>query len=93
MRFRKLLVVWSVFWAIAAVLLLVLWIRSYRWSDSVVVYLSKWSFDCASVKGQLLASGPRSTDEWPAVRSGDVFEWQFNTGPVDLVYKQPKPFF
>jgi hypothetical protein len=29
MRFRKLRIAWSVFWGIACVLLIVLWVRSY----------------------------------------------------------------
>ena len=33
MRFRKLRIAWSVFWAMAAVLLIALWVRSYRVSD------------------------------------------------------------
>jgi hypothetical protein len=37
MRFRKLRVAWSVFWGLAAVLLIVLWVRSYWWVDSVHV--------------------------------------------------------
>src|ERR1043165_6999457 len=33
MRFRKLRIAWSVFWGIACVLLIVLWVRSYSTSD------------------------------------------------------------
>jgi len=35
MRFRKLRIVWSVSWGIAAVLLCVLWARSYSWWDEL----------------------------------------------------------
>jgi hypothetical protein len=35
MRFRKLRIAWSVFWGILALLVTVLWVRSYWWSDSV----------------------------------------------------------
>jgi hypothetical protein len=34
MRFRKLRIAWSVFWGLACVLLIVLWVRSYWWSDT-----------------------------------------------------------
>jgi hypothetical protein len=34
MRFRKLRIAWSVGWGIACVLLIVLWVRSYSWSES-----------------------------------------------------------
>ena len=37
MRFRKLRIAWSVFWGVAAVLLTVVWVRSYWWSDVVWV--------------------------------------------------------
>ncbi len=33
MRFRKLRIVWSVVWGLAAVLLIVLWVRSRHWYD------------------------------------------------------------
>jgi hypothetical protein len=35
MRFRKLRIAWSVFWGLAAVLLIVLWVRSYSRYDCV----------------------------------------------------------
>jgi hypothetical protein len=35
MRFRKLRIAWSVFWGLVSVLLMVLWVRSYWWSDSI----------------------------------------------------------
>jgi hypothetical protein len=35
MGFRKLRIAWSVFWGLAAVLLIVLWVRSYRISDTI----------------------------------------------------------
>jgi hypothetical protein len=35
MRFRKLRIAWSVVFAIAAVMLIVLWVRSYWWWDTV----------------------------------------------------------
>src|SRR5689334_18375262 len=35
MRFRKLRIVWSVFWGIACVLLIALWVRSYWFSDTI----------------------------------------------------------
>jgi hypothetical protein len=38
MRFRKLRIAWSVGWGLLAVLLMVLWVRSYWWSDGIRVY-------------------------------------------------------
>jgi hypothetical protein len=36
MRFRYLRIAWPVAWAVAAVLLCVLWVRSYWWADHIV---------------------------------------------------------
>jgi hypothetical protein len=41
MRFRKLRIAWSVVWGLLAVLLIVLWVRSYWWSDTAFGPLSK----------------------------------------------------
>jgi hypothetical protein len=35
MMLRKLRIAWSVFWPVSTVLLIVLWVRSYTWDDSV----------------------------------------------------------
>jgi hypothetical protein len=40
MRFRNLRIAWSVFWVLACVLLIVLWVRSYRWNDQLSIPLS-----------------------------------------------------
>jgi hypothetical protein len=40
MRFRKLRIAWSVLWGLACVLLIVLWVRSYRGGDSITLYES-----------------------------------------------------
>src|SRR3954464_3028735 len=39
MKFRKLRISWSVFWGLACVLLIVLWVRSQTWIDQVFVPL------------------------------------------------------
>src|SRR4051812_42476544 len=41
MRFRKLRIAWSVFWGLAAVLLIVLWVRSYRLNDNLMFATNK----------------------------------------------------
>jgi hypothetical protein len=40
MRFRKLRVAWSVFWGLACVLLVVLWVRSYWYDDYALDHIS-----------------------------------------------------
>src|SRR3954447_118615 len=40
MTFRKLRIAWSVFWGLACVLLVVLWVRSYWYHDSACDHIS-----------------------------------------------------
>jgi hypothetical protein len=65
MRFRKLRIAWSVFWGLACVLLIVLWVRSYQVYDSIGI---SRRCELASERGELsmgitaLNSGFRA---WP----------------------------
>jgi hypothetical protein len=56
MRFRKLRITWSVGCAIACVLLIVLWVRSYSWSDDLCIRLpnSQRQFIIHSILGGTL---------------------------------------
>jgi hypothetical protein len=52
MRFRKLRIAWSVFWGVAAVLLIVLWVHSYWYQDYIRGNLSRsWSACWLSFRG------------------------------------------
>ena len=51
MRFRKLRIAWSVLWGLAAVLLIVLWVRSYRVADAVQWATSTGIFTATSATG------------------------------------------
>ncbi len=54
MRFRKLRIAWSVAWGLAAVLLIVLWVRSYYRIDSFAVPTStERELNAMAVYGQL----------------------------------------
>jgi hypothetical protein len=53
MRFRKLRIAWSVGCAIAAVLLIVLWVRSYWWYDLLAVHPHR-PYGLGSYKGELV---------------------------------------
>jgi hypothetical protein len=64
MRFRTLRIAWSVFWGLACVLLIVLWIRSYRISDSV--YHRTWLTSSMSGAIGIVRLGPASKAPWPA---------------------------
>jgi hypothetical protein len=73
MRFRKLRIAWSVVWGVVAMLLIVLWVRSYWWMDAVGDATSAANYGCLSVDGGLLLS--KNTD---ALGSG----WIFQTAPT-----------
>ena len=52
MRYRKLRIAWSVFWGFAALLLIVLWVRSYWWVEEFAVPLTnKYYFGAAYSPG------------------------------------------
>jgi hypothetical protein len=53
MRFRKLRIAWSVAWGLAGVLLIVLWVRSYRYEDIFQKKKSLSVIHIISVRGQL----------------------------------------
>jgi hypothetical protein len=56
MRFRKLRIAWSVVWGVAAVLLFVLWVRSYKHDDAFQASQTPSSSPLVfrSFKGQLM---------------------------------------
>ena len=87
-RFRKLRIAWSVGWGLAAVLLLVLWVRSYWWRDFYVVRLSAESYHgMISDRGVLFLGefvewfSPH-TFQWLSLRSTSKFKtvWQLLPG-------------
>jgi hypothetical protein len=41
MKHRKLRIAWSVAWGVAAVLLCVLWVRSYTWRDDLICHFPR----------------------------------------------------
>src|SRR4051812_13876178 len=53
MRFRKLRIAWSVFWGVAAVLLIVLWVRSYWWAEGIEIRQSSRISYAACANGEL----------------------------------------
>jgi hypothetical protein len=55
MRFRKLQIAWSVGWGVIALLLVMLWVRSYWWWDSTT-FIPEHSL--ASKEGKLLWDTP-----------------------------------
>ena len=54
MRFRKLRIAWSVFWGLAAVLLIVLWVRSYWWATNIQTpVIASRGFQCGLKTGSI----------------------------------------
>ena len=74
MRFRKLRIAWSVFWGLACLLLILLWVRSYWWHDycrGAVVGMQGVYFD--SAQGRIGA----------AVFTPGFTEWTSASQPID----------
>src|SRR4051812_34028569 len=71
MRFRKLRIAWSAFWGLACVLLIVLWVRSYRWIDKV--------YRVGTVNTTILDSdfGDLILNRVPVLTPADETEWNF----------------
>jgi len=74
MRFRKLRIAWSVFWALACVLLIVLWVRSYWWVEEVSLphihtQTVQVGYGCGDIAISVINSGSvpnvhLAADEW-----------------------------
>ena len=60
-RFRKLRIVWSVAWGVVAVLLCVLWVRSYFIRDTAWLPTSKISVEINSLYGRVVLAIPVDT--------------------------------
>src|SRR4051794_33980026 len=71
MKYRKLRIAWSVVWGLAAVLLIVLWVRSYWWQDTV--YRPSSNAEIFSQHGVLrLSKIGHSTSTWDIIESQRV---------------------
>jgi hypothetical protein len=53
MTFHKLRILWSVFWGLACVLLIVLWVRSYSWEDMFLAQTNSQLLQFQSMRGHL----------------------------------------
>jgi hypothetical protein len=68
MRFRRLRIAWSVFWALACVLLVVLWVRSYWLGTAVRIPFSDYVWvQGSSQLGWIRASGYRVRSTFPGI--------------------------
>jgi hypothetical protein len=72
MRFRKLRIAWTVFCGIACALLIVLWVRSYSWNDSLFKRLGTREFVIQISRGDL---GIWFTPTKPSQAPSDDTQW------------------
>ena len=91
MRFRKLRIAWSVVWGVVAVLVVVIWVRSYFTGHDFALGGSRGSISCTSFRGQLgtlwfPTSGSLSPpalfsrfDSWP-IKETSVVEYNDGAG-------------
>jgi hypothetical protein len=89
---RCLRIAWSVGWGIVCVLLVVLWVRSYWWHDSVRMLAAGKSVHLASDRGLLSAVvNQRPPMRWELVSqptsktSGPIPEWVIGSIPRKLL--------
>ena len=103
MRYRKLRIAWSVVWGIVAVLLIVLWVRSYYYLYSAIRVVSpttcvgwevsegqielNWISDPAEASFVMTTNGPGWTG---GIKSLKDYYWEENQG--DSMPIEPHPF-
>jgi hypothetical protein len=99
MRFRKLRIAWSLLWGVAALLIVILWARSYRSMDQLGGPLSKTRIILiGSINGHLLVQWPfhdwgyrwnvRSTLLNSADRPSSPFDMEFRRLPDGFAMSQ-----
>jgi hypothetical protein len=90
MRFRKLRIAWSVFWGLAAVLLIVLWVRSYWWVDQFVASFGRYYVGVGVTPGALGVGVGTDTnvEPWTLGEPNPAEEW---LAAVVLPNGQPYP--
>jgi hypothetical protein len=67
MKFRKLRIAWSVAWGIVAVLLCVLWVRSYWYQDGFLFRNSPVMFGGISLMGSVATGVQQGDDDMPTL--------------------------
>jgi hypothetical protein len=89
-KFRKLRIAWSVIWGLAAVLLIVLWVRSYwRTDDLYGPIVWPHGFSIESVNGRLMIGGGGKEH---AITDWDFLSFRFDDpdgDPVDSQFLPP----
>jgi hypothetical protein len=90
MRFRKLQIAWSVVFAVATVLLVALWVRSYWWVDQFVATFGRYYVGVGVTPGALLVGVGTDTnaEPWTLSEPNPADEW---LASVVLPNGQPYP--
>ena len=69
MKYRNLRIAWSVAWGVVAVLLCVLWVRSYWQLDSFAGYVIKWNVHASILPGTFLIGAPNYPGRLPWMKT------------------------
>jgi hypothetical protein len=83
MRFRKLRIAWSVGWSLLAVLLIALWVRSYRHWDVFYAGLGQRVVGVNSAKGHLsttisvLSKGTTANSGFHSMEAADEYDFDW----------------
>jgi hypothetical protein len=88
MRFRKLRIAWSVFWGLAAVLLIVLWVRSYWWAD-LLAYRRGQTYVAVATGRGIACFRWQLFHPWVTV--GNKLGWELLGGPAGTIDSGLKP--
>src|SRR4051812_1396865 len=76
LKYRKLRIAWSVFWGLACVLLIVLWVRSYWVYDRINAPIGTHGCAFSSIHGLL------GVDE--QTRAYPVTNWEYSSFPLEV---------
>ncbi|HEX3600401.1 MAG TPA: hypothetical protein VHU84_09685 [Lacipirellulaceae bacterium] len=90
MKHRKLRIVWSVVWGIAAVLLVVLWVRSYSRVEHTLWNSARASFCISTYPGEVTIEATNGGVLMPLGWSHVVFPISGNYSPAD---DEPRTIF
>src|SRR4051794_4036182 len=82
MRFRKLRIAWSVFWGVACVLLIVLWVRSNKWCVVCIgPNLGEYTVAVNSMPGFFILRFAGEYEHTWGMLEEKVDVWEMKTGP------------
>lgn len=79
MKLRKLRIAWSAIWALAAVLLIALWVRSYWWLDNLSFPAAGTAF-VGSAEGKIVVFSSPEKDP----QAGDS-RWELKKFPMNTI--------